>query len=209
MFYAKNYFWVWAMLFVLLPFSRAAAADNMVSKVNKEPTEYRINLEYLYPSGGDRNINTVNLDIYRSIIQLKKINLSIHGGLSVTWAEGEITQLEGDINQGTLHEVNYDNRAAGIGPSLLADLRLIGRGGLTCHLEGSGGVLLYSKKFPAGGDQYNFMWRGGPVVKYDMGNNRTIGIGYQWMHVSNGQGLGDQNPTYNAEGVRLIYSFVF
>ncbi|MCU7937059.1 MAG: acyloxyacyl hydrolase [Candidatus Thiodiazotropha sp. (ex Dulcina madagascariensis)] len=53
------------------------------------------------------------------------------------------------------------------------------------------------------------MWRGGPVVRYAIRNDLEIALGYRWMHLSNGQGAGSQNPSYDAQGVNLQYSILF
>ncbi|MFQ5597949.1 MAG: hypothetical protein ACE5GK_07850 [Nitrospiria bacterium] len=53
------------------------------------------------------------------------------------------------------------------------------------------------------------MWRGGPVVAYHMGLSKSIIMAYQWAHLSNGQGLGSQNTSYDAEGFALRLMNVF
>ncbi|MEJ2692827.1 MAG: hypothetical protein P8166_07105 [Candidatus Thiodiazotropha sp.] len=165
--------------------------------------------EYLHPSSDDRDIRTTNLNAYARIRGLSSDILSIYAGLTATYAVGDITQLEGEIEQGTLREVNYDTRAGGLGPGLLVDLRLWRSRRLSAHLSGSGSLIVYSRDFPAGGDKYNFMWRGGPALRYHIGNGRRVGLGYQWMHVSNGQGVGSRNPSYEAQGFALQYTTSF
>jgi hypothetical protein len=113
------------------------------------------------------------------------------------------------LNEGTLKEVNYDNEAIGIGPGILADLRFWRYNKLSFHLDGSGSIIFYNRDFPAGGDHYNFMWRGGPVIRYVIWDDQDIGLGYHWMHVSNGQGLGPDNPSYDAQALSLQYTVTF
>ncbi len=129
--------------------------------------------------------------------------------MTATFASGEITQLEGELNQGTLHDVVYSSDAVGIGPGVLTSLHLWQIGKLSLNLEGAGSFIIYNRDFPAGGDWYNFMWRGGPVLKYSIYQDHEIGLGFKWMHVSNGQGIGPQNPSYDGQGLNIQYSIPF
>jgi len=166
-------------------------------------------IEYLSPTEDDRDIETINVDYNSLITTFDKLNLSTYWSVTATYATGSITQLEGDINAGTLKEVQFDNSAFGIGPGLLLNFRLIEFSGMSLHLNGSGNLIIYSERFPAGGEYYNFMWRGGPVVRYNLGKSKSIGFSYQVSHVSNGQGLSSKNPSYDARGFALRYSSLF
>jgi Lipid A 3-O-deacylase (PagL). len=73
---------------------------------------------------------------------------------------------------------------------------------LSVAVDMSGGFVIYNKKFPTGGEYYNFMWRIGPQFIYKISENSSVNIGYMIMHVSNG-GLKTNNPSYNAHGVSL------
>lgn len=195
--------------FMMHPLFVLAAESDEAKAAKRAEIPVRISLGYLYPTDDSRDITTVNLNTFIRIKKIEAINLSILAGLTSTYATGDITQLEGDINEGTLREVKYENEAVGIGPAIRLDLRLWQSYNFSFHLEGSGSVILYNKDFPAGGDRYNFMWRGGPALKYDIRDKHNIGLGYLWMHVSNGQGLGSDNPSYDAQGLSLQYSVVF
>ena len=198
-----------AVALILHPFFVLADESDEVNGTKRYEIPAHIAVEYLYPTEDSRNITTFNLNAYIRIKTIKTANLSILAGLTATYAAGDITQLEGDLNEGTLRECNYENEALGIGPSILLDLRLWRDSKISFHLDGSGSIIFYNQEFPAGGNRYNFMWRGGPVLRYDIGNGHDIGIGYLWMHVSNGQGIGPNNPSYDAQGVSLQYSIVF
>lgn len=165
--------------------------------------------EYFHPLSDDRDIRTINLNAYARIGEASSDMLSVYAGLTATYAFGDITQLEGDIEQGTLREVNYDTRAGGFGPGLLVDLSVWRSRRLSAHVSGSGSLIVYTRDFPVGGDRYNFMWRGGPAIRYRIGSGRHVGLGFQWMHVSNGQGVGSQNPSYEAQGLMLQYTTGF
>ncbi|MCU7926115.1 MAG: acyloxyacyl hydrolase [Candidatus Thiodiazotropha sp. (ex Dulcina madagascariensis)] len=193
------------LLGTILPLSVLNATEE--GEADKSPI--RLGIEYLYPEDKSRDIKTANLNAFSLVRAYETIGLSLYAGLTASHASGDITQLEGDLNEGTLREVTYQNKAFGIGPGILADLRLWQGNKVSLHLDGSGSILFYNKTFPAGGDRYNFMWRGGPVVRYAIRNDLEIALGYRWMHLSNGQGAGSQNPSYDAQGVNLQYSILF
>ena len=179
------------------------------SEVTPQKSAKTISVEYLSPTKDDRNIETVNFDFNVLAAEIEKLNLSTYVGVVGTYATGDITQLEGDINQGTLREVNYKNSAFGVGPGILLSFRLIEIGNVSFSLNGSGHFILYNKRFPAGGDYYNFMWRGGPVIEYKISGNKSVGVSYQESHVSNGQGVSPDNPSYDASGFALRYTSLF
>jgi len=165
--------------------------------------------EYLFPVSDDRNIETYNIDVFYPVFEFRQINLSVFAGGILTYATGDITQLEGELEERTLREVNYKNSAFGIGPGILIELKLSISKEFSVHFEGAGNIILYTEKFPAGGDQYNFMWRSGPLLQYEFTNSVTANLGYHRSHVSNGQGLVSENPSYNAEGVFVRFSGLF
>lgn len=200
---------LYVVALVLHPFFVLAAESDEAIDAKRWEVPVRIATEYLYPVADSRDITTVNLNAYIRLKTIETVNLSILAGLTATYATGDITQLEGDFNGGTLRESNYENEAVGLGPGILLDLRLWRVSNFSLHLDGGGSIILYNQDFPAGGDRYNFMWRGGPVLRYDIGNGHDIGLGYLWMHVSNGQGIGPNNPSYDAQGLSLQYSVVF
>jgi len=179
------------------------------SEISSNKGKRIISIEYLDPIKDDRDIKTINVDVNYLISNAEKLNLSIYFGLAGTYVTGSIIQLEGDLSAGTLRDVQYDNSAVGLGPGLLASFRLFDRNKLSIHLNGSGHILVYNKEFPAGGDYYNFMWRGGPVLEYKIGQSKSIGVSYHWAHVSNGQGVAPRNPSYEAQGLGVRFTGFF
>jgi hypothetical protein len=171
--------------------------------------EKTASIEYLTPTDESRDIRTTNIDLGYLLTRVEKVNLSICACLTATYATGNITQLDGSLESGTLKTVRYDNSAFGLGPGLLASFTLWRISMFSIHLNGRGNFLVYNKKFPAGGEHYNFMWRGGPSLEYEIGKSKVIGVGYHWAHVSNGQGVGAQNPSYDAAGVIVTFNGFF
>lgn len=171
------------------------------SEFSPSEREKTIGLGYLAPLTEDRDIQTVNVDLAFLVSEGGHLPLSTYFGVVGTYATGGITQLEGELSEGTLRQVEYDNSAFGIGPGLRLNFRLIQTGALSVHLCGSGHLVLYSDNFPAGGDHYNFMWRGGPALEYRLAEDVSVGLEYERSHVSNGQGMTRENPSYDAHGI--------
>jgi hypothetical protein len=74
----------------------------------------------------------------------------------------------------------------------------IGRLSVTAEMVGA--IVFYSSNFPPGGDIYNFTWRFGGAAGYQVTDSLRMMVGVRWRHVSNGQGLGPQNPSYEGIG---------
>ncbi len=199
----------WTVMMMLLPLSLVNADQRSSGRTESAETKLHIAADYLFPQEESRDIRTLNLNIYYPIAEIKMLRLSLLAGLTATFASGEISQLEGELSEGTLHEVTYDSDGIGIGPGLLVDLNLLTHKSIAFHLQAGGGVLLYDRDFPAGGDRYNFMWRVGPVLRYGFGDKQSISFGWIWTHVSNGQGFGSNNPSYDAHGPTLQFAFPF
>ncbi|MFC1524746.1 hypothetical protein ACFL6N_08145 [Thermodesulfobacteriota bacterium] len=168
----------------------------------------RVSIEYYLPLDADRNIRTLNVNGYSRIREFAAVKMTLHGVLTATYASGDITQVADEFSEEeeTYPEVHYTNEAFGIGPGILGEVSLWRRGRFSLDLAGSGSIIFYTQRFPAGGELYNFMWRGGPACRYELTHNQGISLGYKWMHVSNGQGVGPHNPSYDAHGLSFFFS---
>jgi len=160
-----------------------------------------IGVEYLAPTDNDRNIQTINLRFSHLLKRIEKNGLQILAGGLFTYADGNISQLEGELESGTLRKINYNNTAIGLGPGVTLRSSLALTPDLTFSIHGSAYFVLYNKRFPAGGDYYNIMWRVGPRFGYSFGGNRAVSLSFLKVHVSNGQGVNSGNPSYDAQGV--------
>jgi len=72
-------------------------------------------------------------------------------------------------------------------------------------LDASGSVMLYDRGFPNGGSWYNGMVQAGPSVNVGFDKGRSLTVGGRWTHISNGQGLGTHNPSFDGKGVFVQY----
>lgn len=156
--------------------------------------------EYFAPLETSRDIETLNLNYDHLLADLDAGDLLLYFDLTASYATGEITQLNED-SEGDLSRKKYHNTAFGVGPGFFTSYRFYSAERWSFHLNGGWNVIYYNKSFPAGGDHYNFMLKIGPMFEYDLGKNRSLGINLLWTHVSNGQGLGNHNPSYEDKGI--------
>jgi len=47
------------------------------------------------------------------------------------------------------------------------------------------------------------------MIEYKLDPTKSIGLSYQWTHVSNGQGITAENPSYEASGFGLRFMGFF
>ena len=103
-----------------------------------------------------------------------------------------------------VHEQASESSAWGIGPVVQQRVKVLRWSAFTLRADLGEGALWYNRDFPYGGRRYNFMLQAGPTIGYAPATGcLRASIGYRWMHVSNGGGLGPQNPSYGAAGVML------
>jgi lipid A 3-O-deacylase len=156
----------------------------------KSPQE--VELEYMTPiDEKHRDIDTISMNILNEYYN-DNDRLSILGGITMTRPWGYIDK-SGESGKSS---------AFGIGPVVLRRYYLLQGDWATLSLDMSGGFIFYSADFPSDGRWYNFMWRIGPKINFQISDNSVLSIGYKLMHVSNGH-LNYNNPAYNAKGYSL------
>jgi opacity protein-like surface antigen len=157
--------------------------------------------EYYYPTHSSRRVHSAFLNAAIGAEVVRPLRLYALAGLTFTFADGDIVQWNDSFE-----DVRYRARAAGLGPMFLLRAMPVQLGRLSIGAEMVGAILLYSSRFPPGGDIYNFTWRFGGAVGYQLTERLQLTVGMRWMHVSNGQGLGPQNPSYEAIGFPIALS---
>ncbi|MCM0758013.1 acyloxyacyl hydrolase [Sporomusa sphaeroides DSM 2875] len=156
-----------------------------------------LNWDYLGPIKSKRDLDTVSLHILKKISETN--DRSVYRGITITRPQGDVTLKS--------YGQPEDSSAVGIGPVYLLRHEKYISGKLSAALDVSGGFILYNKRFPAGGEYYNFMWRIGPQLIYKFNENSSLNVGYIGMHVSNG--LSGHNPGYDARGVSIGFTANF
>ena len=176
-------------LLLLSPTSAAADAPAF---------EGAVDAQYYAPIHDDRSVRSVFVDVAVGKMLVPLLGLSAYAGLTFTHAWGSIVQLgEG------FQPYELATSAVGVGPMGLVRIQPLRLGPVAAGLDAVGSLIVYDKHFPPGGDVYNFSWRIGPSVGVALGERLTAVAGFRWMHVSNGQGLGPQNPSYEGRGPSL------
>jgi hypothetical protein len=158
-------------------------------------SNFELEWDHLSPRESDRNLDTLSLHILKKISETK--NRSVYAGITITRPRGDIT----------VDQQSQDSTVVGVGPVYMIRNEKYHSGKLAAAFDMSGGFIVYNKKFPAGGEFYNFMWRAGPQLIYKMNENSSVNLGYMLMHVSNG--LKTHNPSYNAHGVSFGFMSKF
>ena len=154
--------------------------------------------EYMAPYDASRMIRTVSLNVYPSVQFFERVHLSIGVGITTTYAWGNIVQLGQNFQPYTLQTAAF-----GIGPGFLIRFEPLIVGRFSISLDVNEALILYTENFPAGGDVYNFMSRLGGSICYRVTRRDKIALGGRWMHVSNGQGFTQHNPSYPAGGANI------
>jgi hypothetical protein len=199
---------------LLLPALTGNASCQPQEKANVLPEmqagrEIMVELQEFGPVERNRKIRTTNLDFLFRIKRFDTPDFKFYGGLTVSRARGTISYRTGSLEAGTLKDETFDSAATGAGPVLAIRAEFAHSGNVSASLDGSAGVLLYHRDFPAGASRYEFMFRYGPTLSYRLNDRQTLSLTFRGMHVSNGQGFNTHNPEYNAMGVGVQFLGVF
>jgi hypothetical protein len=198
------------IIFLLFDFVTVYSQKEVNSDTTVFSEKYKrkieLSAEYLVPTHFSDKIQTVSIHAYFWKQYFKDIYLKVNVGLTSTYAWGYTSRYK--LRSDTLFVSNYKTTGLGLGPSLQIDFAPFKIKRFSLVVEASGGFILYTNRFPYGGDIYNFMFRTGPSITYEINKNCFFKTGYRWMHVSNGQGRGTQNPFYEAQGINVGFIFV-
>ena len=199
---------------LLIPALAGNASCRAQEKTNVLPEtqagrEIIVELQELGPIERRRQIHTANLDFLLRIRRFDSPYFKFYGGLTVSRARGNITRRTGSFEDGTLQDETVDSAATGAGPVLAIRAEVGRSGNVSVSLDGSAGVLLYDRDFPAGASRYEFMFRYGPTLSYRLNDAQYLSLTFRGMHVSNGQGFNPHNPEYNAAGVGVQFLAAF
>lgn len=187
------------MLFglILICFSQVAHSDTHLR------TRTEVGAEYLYPIHDNRQIETLSFNVMHVWERWRDHPFTFGTGLTFTGVRGEITQHDDNWQR-----IVSDTAAIGLGPIFRVKFEPFVYRGFSPGAGVSGGLILYSDHFPPGGDIYNFMWRADVSLNYRGDDNRSFfSISWKTMHVSNGQGISDKNPSYEGDGLELSWGW--
>lgn len=161
--------------------------------------------QHIQPTKQDRQIELTNVSYFFAKKSFIDERLDLKLGATATRARGSIVQLQGSFDDGTLRSDVLESSGWGLGPTVNASLRLLGAGSTRLNLDASGSLMLYDRSFPSGGSWYNGMVQAGPSLTFGLDKKRSLTVGARWTHISNGQGLGAHNPSFDGRGFFLQY----
>jgi lipid A 3-O-deacylase len=169
------------------------------------PSRNAFELQSFAPTKSERPLDLVNASWYFSRRTLFDERLELSLGATVSRATGNIVQTSGKIEDGTFRAQTLESAAWGIGPTVAASTVLARGSTASLSLDAAGSLMVYDRSFPAGGSRYNGMVQIGPTLAWQGSRAGEWRVGVRWVHVSNGQGLGAHNPSYDGKGVSLRY----
>jgi len=164
--------------------------------------KFEIGVGYFDPVPYTNEIKTITLDGFYWKRYFKNADVLIGAGVTANYAWGYSIQWY-PLGDTAFLLVNYKTSAFGIGPVFQIAPTIVKIKRFSLITEANGGILLYNKRFPYGGDFYNFIFRAGPSIAYRINDNYLIKFGGRFIHVSNGKGNGNQNPYYDGIGLSL------
>lgn len=179
------------------PAQKEPACNDQEKAADK--TNYITAFEYYYPKNGDRQIHSVFSYTLFGYEFVNKLHYSLYGGIVWTYAWGNIEQWDDNFNT-----KRFDANASGIGPIFLIEVDFLRLKRFYISGDLLFGIILYNTNFPPGGDIYNLFFKIGPSFGFVVSDTTSLNLGIRFMHVSNGQGLGNFNPSY--EGIGLSFS---
>lgn len=199
--YPKNLyiFFLFTSALLFCPFNILLSQQFNESRPLSTQTKIEFGSEFMWPSSSYQTIHTISTNAFFFTNYFKKAKLNIDFGATSTYAWG--TSLDWyDLK----HELKYINTSAwGAGPVIHINQSIFEMNRFSIEGSAAGAIILYNKRFPPGGDIYNFMLRTGLDFGYLINNEHKIKLEAKWMHVSNGKGSGPHNPYYEGYGLGL------
>lgn len=180
-------------------FTGFAAIDTPRERINEA------GVDGFAPTQANRQLHLVNAHVYLVQKSVDPLNLALRLGVSASHATGNITQIVGSLDEGTLRQEVLASRAWGLGPSGEAKFSIFRTGSLLLSLDVSAAAMLYDRPFPAGGMRYGGMFQVGPSLGFSPRPGQQVTFGARWLHISNGHGLSPRNPMFEGRGLVLRY----
>jgi opacity protein-like surface antigen len=179
-----------AILFLVSasPLQAAPNAKQMPSR--KHSWHFLIESEFYDAVDSDRQIKTYNLDTGAGYYPLR--NLGLYGMLVLSKNDGySIDEFNPSLGQ-------MDADSLGLGVAGMVRWHFVDIARFSFFLDGSFGSMYYDHEFPPQGTRWNFMSRFGAGMSYRLNAKFTLGAGYRLMHISNGNGLEEDNPAMDS-----------
>ena len=123
-------------------------------------------------------------------------------------ADAYLVSTSGNIIQSP-DPAELDSDSFGIGGSLGLKWHFIRSQRWSAFVDGSVGLLYTDNEFPSGGTKLNVLSRANIGITWQMRRQLHLVTSLSLVHVSNGKGLTEENPSFNGEGgyLGLVYRF--
>ncbi|MFC1851269.1 acyloxyacyl hydrolase [candidate division CSSED10-310 bacterium] len=124
---------------------------------------------------------------------------------------GKRVGLYGDVHLAYFNgeRENVEINAEGIGITFQLRWHFLKYKSWGTYLDYGPGFIVTTEKFPPGGTTYNFITQYGMGLDLTIRENVHLLLGFREQHLSNGKGIGEDNPTYDGAGMYaqlLVYS---
>lgn len=167
-------------------------------------SKMEVGAEYLTPTRYVNQIKTISLHGFFWKKRFENISIKISTGFICTYAWGTSRHFK-ELGDSVILVTSHKTSAFGAGPVFQVDPTIMKFKRFSVIAEANLGVILYSNRFPYGGDVYNFIFKAGPSLDYKISEHSSFRVGYRWMHISNGQGNGNHNPFYEGYGLNVSF----
>ncbi|MCP4345695.1 MAG: acyloxyacyl hydrolase [Desulfobacterales bacterium] len=187
------------ILYLLLSYSALQAQEDNHTEL---PKNILLEAEYYDAVDSDRQIFTYNVNAGIGFYPFK--NLGLFGVLVLSGNEGYST----DDFKPYLGKMNADS--SGLGITAMARLHLLKTDSFGLFFDASSGGIYYDDEFPPQGTHWNYMSRCGGGITWQINKKTALGIGYRYMHISNGKmDDSDNNPAMDSKGgfIGIVYEF--
>ncbi len=119
-----------------------------------------------------------------------------------------LAENKGDsVKENNFERINADS--VGLGASVMLRCQMLTLDKFSLFADASVGPIYYDHKFPPQGTQWNILSRFGGGISYQINTDSTFHFGSRFLHISNGRGLADDNPSINSQGVFMSLKFIF
>jgi len=183
---------IMTLICILLPPLIQAAPDNVTSEQSAS-----------FLSKG-KKITFISAGNYSGIEDSKDINisnLSFGKAYYVTDGLGLYGEVLAMATQGERDGIDAD--VEGIGAFFALRWHFIRMKNWSLFLNHGIGPLLFFEEFPPGGTKLNGLTQYGVGMKIRISNSKFINLGVRHIHISNGKGFVDDNPSYDGHGAYL------
>jgi hypothetical protein len=176
-----------------------ALPPTLDAQLDARPSPWSLVFERYAGEGSDHHIRLMGIGVEAAVRIVH--TLTLRPGVSLLLAGGA-APLEGALASDEL----FNASAVGLNGQLGVQWSPLTHGPLRPFLDGTGGLVRFTTRWPPQGSYWNFACRWGGGVAIRPGGAWVFTIGWRHAHVSNGRPVGPENPTYDGHGIAVTIS---